>query len=215
MNIKRFVIFGDSYSTHKDHIPDGYAYYYCDGGRDAEVPVTKMLASETWWGRFLNETGAELVQNDSWSGSTIGYTGYMGVNASTSSFITRYLKHYDAGFFKNNEIDTVFVFGGTNDSWANAPLGEIKYEDFEDSDLFCVFPAICYLMKRLKEDLNGVRVIFIANCEIKISIVECMKAAAKKFGAQVIVLHDVDKECGHPTKLGMKQICEQIIASLE
>ena len=32
----------------------------------------------------------------------------------------------------------MFVFGGTNDSWSEAPLGEIKYTDWEDGELYSV-----------------------------------------------------------------------------
>ena len=88
--INNLVIFGDSYSTHKDHIPSGYAHYYCDGGRSPEEPVTNMTVDKTWWYQLIENTGATLVRNDSWSGSTIGYTGYSGDCSKTSSFICRY-----------------------------------------------------------------------------------------------------------------------------
>ena len=81
--INRFMIFGDSYSTHRDHIPQEYPYYYCNEGRALDQPVTKMQMRETWWGQMMERTDATLVLNDSWSGSTIGYTGYAG-DCSTS-----------------------------------------------------------------------------------------------------------------------------------
>ena len=107
-----------------------------------------MLVEQTWWGQIKEKTGATLVHNNSWSGSTIGYTGYSGDCSKTSSFICRYEKLFDSGFFNENEIDTIFVFGGTNDAWADAPLGEIKYTDIKREDLFSVLPAICYLAAR-------------------------------------------------------------------
>ena len=97
--IKNFMIFGDSYSTHRDHIPEGYAFYYTDEGRKPEEPVTKMKYEETWWGRFIAKTGANLVHNNSWSGSTIGYTGYSGDCSKRSAFIYRYRKLMEEGFF--------------------------------------------------------------------------------------------------------------------
>lgn len=215
MKIKNFMIFGDSYSTHKNHIPDGYVYYYADEGRDEGRDEQKMSAQETWWWQFKEKTGANLVQNNSWSGSTIGYTGYGGDCSKTSSFICRYEKLFDAGFFKENEIDTVLVFGGTNDDWSGAPLGEMKFSDFKREDLFSVLPAICYFMTRLKSDLPNANVVFIANCGIKKEIVECMKKAAEKLDVKVVELSDVDKQHSHPTILGMTQICDQIIAQLD
>lgn len=213
--IKRFMIFGDSYSTHKDFIPEGYAHYYCTEGRAPDQPVTKMRPEETWWGRLIEKSDAELTFNDSWSGSTIGYTGYSGDCSTTSSFICRYRKHMAADFFKTHEIDTIFVFGGTNDSWSDAPLGEEQYADWEESELFCVRPAICYFMDTLKKDHPNARLVFIANCDIKGEVVDCIKNAAARLGVETVVLHDIDKECGHPTPLGMEQICKQILEQLK
>lgn len=213
--IKNFMIFGDSYSTHRDYIPEGYAHYYCTGGRSEKEPVTNMKPEETWWMRFKNATGASLVLNNSWSGSPLSFTGWVPDCSTTSSFIYRYEKLYSKGFFDKNEIDTVFVFGGTNDSWCGAPLGEEKYSDWEREDFFMVKPAICYLMSRLKNDLPDKRIVFIANCGIKDEVVDCMKNAAARLGAECIELHDIDKMAGHPTVLGMEQICMQVIDALK
>ena len=213
--MKNFMIFGDSYSTHKNHIPEGYVYYYADEGRNEGRPEQKMLVEQTWWWQIKEKTGANLVHNNSWSGSTIGYTGYSGDCSKTSSFICRYDKLADTGFFKDNDIDTVLVFGGTNDDWSGAPLGEMKFSDFKREDLFSVLPAICYFMTRLKSDLPNANVVFIANCGIKKEIVECMKKAAEKLDVKVVELSDIDKQHSHPTILGMTQICDQIIAQLD
>ena len=212
--INRFVIFGDSYSTHLNHIPEGYAHYYCDEGRAPDQPVTKMQMRETWWGQMMERTDATLVLNDSWSGSTIGYTGYAGDCSTSSSFIYRYRKLVENGFFTKNEIDTIIVFGGTNDSWSNAPLGVEKYSDFYENELFSVLPSICYFMKTLKYEHPNARVVFIGNCDIKREILDCMQHAAQQFSVDFVELHDIDKINGHPTVLGMTQICEQIIEKL-
>ena len=212
--IKNFVIFGDSYSTHKDHIPEGYAAYYSDEGRGPDAPVTKMKAEQTWWWRFKTRVGAELVFNNSWSGSTIGYTGYSGDCSTTSSFICRYRKLKAAGAFDEALIDTVIVFGGTNDSWSNAPLGEEQYADWQESDLFNVRPAICYFMHTLKTDLPNARIVFIANCDIKEEVVECIKNAGARLDVETVVLNGIEKMSGHPTSRGMEQICDQIIEQL-
>lgn len=212
--IGRFVIFGDSYSTHKDHIPKGYAHYYCDEGRAPDQPVTRMTAAQTWWGRLIEKTGATLVLNDSWSGSTIGYTGYAGDCSSSSSFIYRYRRLWETGFFKENPVDTIFVFGGTNDSWSNAPLGAEQYSDFSESDLYNVINAICYFMITLKTNHPGTRVVFIANCGIKNEILDAMRSASQRTGVELVELCDIDKIAAHPTARGMKEICYQVIANL-
>lgn len=209
--IKNLLIIGDSYSTYKGYIPEGFAVYYSKEGRgDPEFMVTKMEVEETWWMRLINSTDAHLVQNNSWSGSTLCYTGYNGDCSHTSSFIYRYRQLKENGFFEENKIDTVIVFGGTNDSWANAPLGELKYCDFEESDLFNVLPAFAYFMKTLKEDLPEARIVFIANCDIKDEIINGVKQASEHYGVDVVALSGVTKEHGHPNVQGMKDIFDQV-----
>ena len=211
------LIMGDSYSTYEGMIPKGYATYYSKEGRaDPAYAVTKMDVEDTWWMRMIRATDAKLVQNNSWSGSTICYTGWNGIDCSkTSSFICRYRKLKAQGFFEKNEINTVFVFGGTNDSWSNAPLGDEKYSDFCEKDLFCALPAICYFMKTLKEDLPGAKIIFIVNDGLKSEIVNTIKSSAERFGVDAIELHGIEKELGHPNISGMKSICEQILEALK
>lgn len=215
--IKNFMIFGDSYSTYEGYIPTGYPFYYSKNGRfpEKERDVTKMKLDETWWRRIINSTDANLVLNNSWSGSTICYTGYSGDCSKTSSFICRYRKLLESGFFKENKIDTVLVFGGTNDSWANAPLGEFKLSDIAEEDLYCVLPAISYFAKTLREDIPCARIVFIANCDIKTEIISAMKAAGEHFGVEVVELSCIDKLDGHPTAKGMEEIAEQIIARMK
>ena len=212
--INRFVIFGDSYSTHRDYIPEEYPHYYCNEGRAPDQPVTKMQMRETWWGQMMERTEAALVLNDSWSGSTIGYTGYAGDCSTSSSFIYRYRQLMEKGFFAENDIDTIIVFGGTNDSWSNAPLGDEKYSDFNEDELFNVLPAICYFMTTLKKEHPHTRVVFIGNCDIKHEIISCMRNASEQINVDFVELHDIDKINGHPTVLGMTQICEQVMEKL-
>ena len=211
------LILGDSYSTHKDWIPDGYDTYYSNEGvDDPRFTVKKMNAEDTWWMRLINSTGSNLVLNNSWSGSPLCYTGWNLVDCSkTSSFIYRYRQLKEKGFFEKNKIDTLFVFGGTNDSWCNAPIGELKYSDFSEDELFSVLPAICYFMKTLKEDLLTTRIVFIANCDIKDELVNGIKIAGEHFGVETIALSGICKEWGHPNTKGMEEICEQVLSAIQ
>lgn len=213
--IGNFMIFGDSYSTHKEYIPEGYAFYYCSEGRNPDEPVTKMLPRQTWWGHLIEHTGATLVHNNSWSGSTIGHTGYAGDCSATSSFICRYRKLSASGFFEKKEIDTIFVFGGTNDSWSDAPLGTEMYADWKETDLFCVLPAICYFMTQLKQNHPDARIVFIVNCDIKEEIAACIQNASAGLGVECVTLHGIDKLAGHPTTAGMEQIYLQVKEQLK
>lgn len=212
MKLGNVMIFGDSYSTYEGYIPARYAVYY--SGKRLNPPDV-FDVKNTWWGRLLDATESTLVQNNSWSGSTIGYTGYNNADCShSSSFIYRFEKLVEENFFANNRIDTLFVFGGTNDSWSNAPLGELKDDGINESDMFCVLPAICHFAKRLSEVLTGTRIVFIGNCDIKTEITDAMKHACERYGFEHIALSNVEKVNGHPTEKGMNDITEQVISEL-
>ena len=212
MKSENIMIFGDSYSTYEGHIPAGYAVYY-SGHRGAEPDVFDVR--NTWWGRLIAETDSTLVQNNSWSGSTIGYTGYNNSDCShSSSFIYRFEKLLAEGFFEEHRIDTLFIFGGTNDSWSNAPLGESDKEVIEENDLFCVLPAIKHFVARLADKLPDTKLVIIGNCDIKSEITNALALAAERAGATYVGLSGVDKINGHPTELGMEQIKDQILASV-
>ncbi len=209
---KNAIIFGDSYSTFDKHIPDGYACYYSENSRP-ETDVTKV--SETWWHQVVTEANLNLVLNNSWSGSTIGYTGYNNTDCSkTSSFICRLNQLIAEGFFAKNEIDEVFVFGGTNDSWANAPLGTIKYDDFKNDDLYSVLPAICYFLKTLKNTLPKANIYCLVNTELKSEIIDGFEKACEKYDITKITFDKIDKRNGHPTIEGMRDIKNQVLSRL-
>lgn len=214
--MKNVVIFGDSYSTHKNVIPKEYKTYYCDEGREEGPAVTKMQMQDTWWYRLLSHMDGKLLRNDSWSGSTISYTGRNKEDCSkSSSFIYRYRKLKEEGLFEKNKVDTVFVFGGTNDSWSDAPLGEMKTFGWQEGDLFYVLPAICYLAYTLKNDLPDAEIIFIVNTDIKPEIQNGIEEAAKCYGLRSVRLEGISKETGHPTAKGMLEISEQLIRALK
>ena len=208
MSLGKTIIFGDSYSTFEGYIPEGYACHYFLLPKN-EVDVTRVC--ETWWHKLMTETEGELVQNNSWSGSTIGYTAYGGRDCSgDSSFIYRFEKLLSEGFFEENKIDTLFVFGATNDSWCGAPLGEETYGEITREELFSVRPAICHFFKRISEALPEVRKVCVINTELKEEVASCLSHAADRYGFEKVELAGIDKLAGHPTIKGMEQIKKQI-----
>ena len=209
--MKNVFIMGDSYSTYKDYIPNGYPFYYCKEGRENSPLVTKMNLEQTWWMQVLNNLKGNLVLNDSWSGSTVCHTRYDGEDCSkTSSFIFRFNKMREQGFFKNNKIDTVLIFGGTNDNWANSPLGEPKFSNITEKDMFNVLPAFCYLSRELRKELPNAEICFILNTDFKKEMVDCILDCAKKYNLITVQLKDIEKDFRHPNVLGMKSIADQV-----
>ena len=205
-------ILGDSISTFSGWVPEGYLYHYYPSGGSTDI----RRVEETWWHQIITETNSNLVMNNSWSGTTICYTGYEGADYSAErSFITRFEKLVVEGFFEQNKIDTLFVFGGTNDNWAGSPLGELMFEGQTKEDLYSVLPAIPYLLKRITEVLPDTRVVWIINQSFKKEIVNAIEVSCEKYGAQNVNLAGIDEMKGHPSIKGMKQIKEQVLSALE
>ena len=201
-------IMGDSYSTYRGYIPEGYNCYYSDTRQDA--PTVKGV-EKTWWKLLAKEKNLNIVLNDSYSGSTVCNTVREGYPLS-SSFVNRIDKYIGENFFAENEIGTMLIFGGTNDSWIDAPIGDIKYSDRTDEDLKCVLPAFCYLIDKAKTVVENI--IVIINCGLKNAITDAFREVCKKNNITCVSLEDIDKIEGHPTELGMKQISEQVAKHL-
>lgn len=201
-------IIGDSYSTYEGYIPEGYHFYYSDERK--ENPIVKGV-EKTWWNMLANENNLNIILNDSFSGSTICNTVRETYDVE-SSFVSRIDKYIAKNFFIENKIDTMFIFGGTNDSWIDAPIGNLKYSDWTDDELKCVLPAFCYLTNRAKEVVEDV--IVIINTDLKEEITNGFIEACEKNEVKYLYLKEIDKENGHPTELGMKQISEQVTECL-
>ncbi len=209
-NLGNVLLLGDSYTTFAGHIPDGYAVYYSSS---PDSVTDARLAEQTWWHQVISRTGSHLVLNSSWSGSTVCNTGYGACNATHSSFTTRLDELISNGFFEKNRIDTVLVLGGTNDSWADSPIGEMKWSDWSADDLFKFRPAICYLAYKLSR--IDAHVLFIINSELKEEVTDGIKEACDHYGVEWMQLTAIDKISGHPGIAGMKKIADQVVAHLE
>ncbi len=209
-NLGNVFILGDSYSSFENCVPKNNHVWYFDGVDNARTDVIKK--EQTWWWQFVKETNCNLLLNESFSGSTVCNTERPEI--PRTSFVYRLQNLIERGFFKENKVDTVFVFGGTNDSWINSPLGEKEYENFSEEKLKEVFPAFSYLLKTLKELLPNANVIAVLNCDIKVEIVETFKEICIHYGIEYVQLENVSKQSGHPNQAGMTQIKEQIIKAL-
>lgn len=204
---KRIFIMGDSYSTYGGYIPEDYLAYYSDDRQTA--PIVSGV-DKTWWKILEQETQLQVVLNDSYSGSTVCNSVREGLPLS-SSFVRRMDHYLSEDYFAANRIDTLIIFGGTNDSWLEIPLGHLTYSDWTQEDLLQVLPAFCYLLA--KATTNPLRVIVIINSELNPQLVENLDLACAHYGVECVHLEDIDKENSHPTELGMVQIAQQVCPS--
>lgn len=193
---KKVSILGDSYSTFKGIIPAHHDVYYPMEGID----VTD--ADQTWWMQFINSQGYRLEKNNSWSGSTICNTGYGRADYSDRAFFAR------VNMLGNPDI--IFVFGGTNDAWADSPIGEYKFGDWTKKDLYNFRPAAAFMLYQLKMLYPDAEIYYLLNSELKNEINESSKVVCAKYDVPIIELHDIEKVSGHPTVKGMKAISDQI-----
>ena len=106
------------------------------------------------------------------------------------------------------------MFGGTNDSWAESPIGKPKYSGRTDEDLKSFSPALCELFEILKKTCPKARIINITNTDLKEEIWSVMSEICAHYSIQNIVLTKIDKDHGRPTVLGMKNIADEILAAL-
>ena len=50
----------------------------------------------------------------------------------------------------------------------------------------------------------------ILNSELQEEVNESMRTVCQHYGVQLIELHDIEKQNGHPSIRGMKAICDQL-----
>lgn len=212
ISLGNVFLLGDSYSTFAGFIPEEYDTYYSTKLRE-ETDVVSV--KQTWWHLLLSKTDSVLLKNCSYSGTTICNTGYDGMDCSNISFMARFDKLAAEGYFEKNKIDTFFLFGGTNDSWADSPLGQLMYSDWKKEDLFSILPSFCRLIHNIHTQLPDTNVICILNTALKPEIKSAFVKVCKKYDIDTLQLESFDLKCGHPTVKGMAQIKDQILNHLE
>ena len=106
--------------------------------------------------------------------------------------------------------DIILVFGGTNDSWAGAPVGDYKYANWTKADLYNFRPAFCRLLDYITKNYPEAKVYNITNSELSAEVTDSMDKICRHYGITNICLHDIDKQWGHPSVQGMKSISEQL-----
>ncbi len=194
-------ILGDSYSTYEGFVrPDSNICWYRRVPRTDRTDVSDV--KQTWWHLLLSENDLRLEVNNSFSGSTISHRGYHGNDYRDRSFLTR-LENLGSP-------DIILVFGGTNDSWAGVECGEYD----ENGDPYTFRPALAATLAGLRDHYPGTQIVCIVNDGLRTDITESITTLAERYGAVCVMLEGVDKQQGHPTVKGMRQIADQVAAAL-
>ena len=198
---KSVSILGDSYSTFEGFVEpaSNELWYFATPDPDlTDVDDVK----QTWWHRFISENGYKLEQNNSYSGATICTTGYNGDDYTPRAFITR--------MDNLGSPDIILIFGATNDSWANSPVGEFAWSGWTKEQLKSFRPALAYMLSHVKERYPNTEIFYIINDGLKPEISSSITEACTHYGIPFVQLHGIDKTAGHPNKKGMQQIAEQV-----
>lgn len=204
----KVTIFGDSYSTFEGWLtPDTNEPWYWTADspyRNKENDVTKV--EQTWWWQVIDQMGWELEMNNSYSGSTVGYYGYRNENYQPRSFNTR--------VDNLGNPDVILSCCITNDSWTGEKVGNYKWANWTENDMWYFRPAMARLCSVMKQNYPMAKIYFILNTELKEEHSESMRVICRHYGLPLIELHDIDKQKGHPSQKGMKAIAEQVVEAL-
>ncbi len=198
---KTVSILGDSYSTFEGFITPKSNYTWYNAAPDYKNTDVNSVR-QTWWHRVITDNGWRLFVNNSFSGSTVCFRGYHGSDYRDRSFIAR--------MDNLGCPDIIFIFGGTNDSWAGVPVGEYRYDGISEADLYTFRPAMAYMLAYIKDRYPNTEIYFLLNDGLRDDISSSVKTVCRHEGVPCIELRGIDKKSGHPTIKGHGQIASQV-----
>lgn len=205
---KTFSILGDSYSTFRGFIPEGYQYYYPAPHNVEDV----LRVEDTWWYQLAREETMRLLVNNSFSGSTV-CTEVRQEQSPAASFAVR-SRECPLAPNTTEAPDYILVFGCTNDYWLGRTLGQTQFRDWTSEDLRKVLNAYCYVLDQLAKRYPTATCVTVINDELCPAIKTGLQQAGAHYGSICVPLANIEKQNGHPTAAGMKQIAHQISACL-
>ena len=201
-----FSILGDSYATFRGFVTEGRPCYYPNPEKVDDV----LAVEDTWWHQLMQRNSMRLITNDSYSGATVCTT--VRDKQPLSSAFTERAKYSFSG---DTQPDYIFVFGGTNDSWLERPIGQTKFTDRTEEDLKQMLPAYCEVLEYIQQYNPQATMVAVLNTDLHPDIHAGILKAAEHYGVIAVELKRIDKQNGHPSALGMRQITDQIEQALK
>ena len=202
-------ILGDSYSTFEGQVPAGnYIFYPYADIRDVVCPA------DTWWYQLIQKRHFDLLINDSSSGTTVS-TSVRPEHRVEDAFVRRMKHSLSPEGVGGRKPDCIILFGGTNDDWLDVPLGRLTYEGWTEEELRQFLPAYCYMLSETVKNNPQAEVFAVVNTDMKKETSAGMAEACAHYGVHCVVLQGISKQFGHPDRLGMRQIAEQIDKAMD
>lgn len=196
-----FGILGDSYATFRGFVTEGHPCYYPNPEKVTDV----LQVEDTWWHQLMQRNNMQMLVNDSYSGATVCTT--VRDKQPLSSAFTERAK---CSFSGEIQPDYIFVLGGTNDSWLERPIGQVMFCKRTEEDLKQMLPAYCEVIEYVIAHNPHATVVAVLNTGLHPDIHAGILRAAEHYGVIPVALREIDKQNGHPSALGMRQIADQV-----
>lgn len=208
----RFSVLGDSFSAFEGMV---------DPSTNDTFPYENIGVTSTdmWWHKVATEMEWVMDKNNSFSGALVSnFDGFSGGNYyAPNSYLRR------MGDLGNPDV--IFVFGGTNDIYKGAPLGDFIYSDWPEEQLCNFRPAMAYLFDGLRRLYPHAEIYCLVDMELCISdtsiddeirqaYIESMHRIASHYNVQCIDLYAIHKSHWHPDVQGQDDIARQVIEAL-
>lgn len=231
MNIKKYKdkkisILGDSISTFDGvSVPDGASFYDTNNKLASNV----IAVCDTWWGQVINKLQAELLINNSISGSTVTFHPSYEIQSYGCS------DERTSSLCKDGITpDVIIIYLGTND-WGS---GVKIFDENNPNDLTVFFNAYTRMLKKIKQNYPDAEIWCVTlgksicskksnfefPCYIKGRHIEeyckAIKRCAKENNCFVVDLFDNETvydtiDGFHPDSCGMKSIANAVLDCLK
>lgn len=209
--VSKFSILGDSYSAYEGYVDpetnDPWSNY-------ADIGVVSV--EQMWWHQVATEMGWAMEKNNSFSGALI--SNYSGFAAGDYYIRHSFLRRMD----NLGNPDLIFILGGTNDVYKDAPFGDYVYADWTEEQLCSFRPALACLFDNVKRLYPNALVYFLLETdpglgditeETRQNLIESSHRIANHYDIECIDL-DIHKSWGHPDAKGQDDIARQVLEVL-
>ena len=203
-----FSILGDSYSTFQGYLePDTNEYWQ----HYAEIGVTGV--EQMWWFQVADSMDWVMERNNSYSGSLI--CNFQEFDGGDHYGPNSFLRRLD----NLGNPNVIFIFGGTNDMWQNAPFGDYEFSNWNEEQLCAFRPALACLFYNIKRLYPYAHLYFLLETdpcpggiteEARQCLVESSHRIASHYGVDVIDL-TIHKDWWHPDAEGQADIARQVL----
>ena len=179
---KKVSVLGDSYSTFTGIIPANYATFYPNDRNDVKE------VEQTWWNLYIK------AKTMYWKKMIHG-AAQPSVVQDTEEWIhreaTSFLAWIVLAIPTSSLFSEVLTMLGRTRPWVSI---SIRIGQKTIASFFVLAKICCILNSELREPIN-----------------ESMREICTHYQVQLVELHDIEKQNGHPSIKGMKSICEQLL----